>query len=183
MPDRRYIFESRSLLQIVLWFLRFQSARMSRVNDCQSAVWNYDWECNNEVLRLVLENSVNKWWSIQETETMTAGDRHLSDTPWITKYVLTHILSHYFSNMKFRLKSLSKSCCMDTDGVIQCARVTMPGLIGERYDCCDAKSLLISIRKNKCAWIERKKCANGFGSWFHNLFLYVINLKWINVGF
>ena len=66
---------------------------------------------------------------------------------------------------------------MDTDGVIQCARVAMTDLIGEKYDCCDAKSLLISIRKNKCAWIERKKCANGFGGWCHNLFLYVINLK------
>ena len=61
----------------------------------------YDWECNNEVLRLVLENSANKWRSIQETEKMSAGDRHLSDTPRITKYVLTHVLSHYFSNMKF----------------------------------------------------------------------------------
>ena len=112
---------------------------------------NYDWDCNNEVLRLVLENSANKWRSIQETETMTAGDRHLSDTPRITKYVLTHVLIHYFLNIKFGLKSLSKPCCTDTDGVIQCARVMMTDLIGERYDCCDAKSLLISIRKNKCA--------------------------------
>ena len=156
---------------------------MSRANDYQSAVWNYDWECNNEVQRLVLENSVKKWVSIQETETMTAGCRHLSDTPCITNYVLTHVLSDYFSNMKFWLKSLLKAWCMDTDGVIQCTRVTMTDLIGERYDFCGVQLLLISIRKNKCAWIERKKCANGFWRLVSYCFLYVINSKWINVGF